>query len=115
MSAVELAEKRCTKCDEAKSLVEYSPSRRHRDGLHSWCKACNNEDVKRRKAERRAEMGESVWLAHASAIVRKHRERTGNAYDKEYNRARRKALAVLTDRHRVEFDHLLLLARRGEL
>lgn len=32
--------KRCTKCKHIKRLEAFSPARRNRDGLASWCKAC---------------------------------------------------------------------------
>jgi hypothetical protein len=34
--------KRCTKCAVGKTYKEFSPDRRRKDGLQSWCKACSN-------------------------------------------------------------------------
>ena len=35
--------KRCTKCGIEKDESKFSPDNRHKDGLYSWCKLCNNE------------------------------------------------------------------------
>jgi hypothetical protein len=34
-------EKRCSKCRETKPTAEFSANRANRDGLASWCKACD--------------------------------------------------------------------------
>ena len=115
MSAPELAEKRCTKCGETKPLSGFHRNRRAADGHHYWCKPCMTAYTNERAAIRRAEMGEEAWLAHQREITRRHRERTKNAKGKEYQAAKNRAISVLMERHRTEFEHLLLLARRGEL
>lgn len=33
----------CPKCDAAKFLSEFSRSSKEVDGLHSWCRTCNNQ------------------------------------------------------------------------
>ena len=115
MSGIELAEKRCRKCGEMKPLTEFHRNRSNTDGRTGSCAKCETEMVKARAAERRAEMGEEAWLAHQAEIQRRHRQRTGGARDRRYNADRYKATQALIERHRSEFDHLLLLARRGEL
>lgn len=62
-----------------------------------------------------AEMGEEAWLAHKREITRRSRARRGMASERAYSRAARQATTALIERHRREYDHLLLLARRGEL
>ncbi len=32
--------KHCKRCDTLKSLNEFHPSKRHKEGLHQWCKPC---------------------------------------------------------------------------
>jgi hypothetical protein len=32
--------KRCRRCGETKRREAFGPNRRHRDGLHSWCRSC---------------------------------------------------------------------------
>lgn len=36
-------DKVCTKCQVAKPLEDFSPSKRTKDGLHCWCKQCSKE------------------------------------------------------------------------
>lgn len=115
MSDLKLATKQCTKCKETKPASEFYRNRRRPDGLQDQCKPCASASVKAARARRRAEMGEEAWLALQRDIVRRHRERTGLDRDRAYNRAQNQALATLRDRHRTEYEHLLLLARRGEL
>ena len=99
----------CNACDTDKPAVEfyaYSPTR---------CKDCCRDYQTRRRAERRAEMGDAAWLAHQRAIVARHRANGGNVKTRAYARAQAAALRALVDLHRAEYEHLLLLARRGEL
>mgnify|MGYP003651196079 CR=1 FL=1 len=45
--------KKCSKCDEVKSLEVFSKNKKSKDGHHWWCKKCFNEDItKRRNTER---------------------------------------------------------------
>lgn len=112
---LELATKTCTKCAETKPLTEFHRNQRHADGLSSSCKECNRADSAQRTARRRAAMGEDAWRSHVAAVVAKHRAKTGNAMGKQYRRDTYAAQQALIDRHRREYEHLLLLARRGEL
>jgi hypothetical protein len=45
--------KRCRHCGETMPREDFSPDRRHRDGLHSWCRACVAESKRRWRAENR--------------------------------------------------------------
>jgi hypothetical protein len=38
-----LTQKKCTKCKAWKSKSEFRKHASSKDGLHSWCKQCNNE------------------------------------------------------------------------
>lgn len=110
MSAVELVEKRCPACGEVKPLSEYHQNKSNPDGRHHYCKPCNKAQVKARNVRRRREMGEEAWLTHRAEVVRRSRERTGNAAGKLYGKARRRAIAALVEAHRAEFDARLRLA-----
>jgi hypothetical protein len=111
-----VAMKRCTKCGEVKNLSEFYQTPRVADGHSSSCKTCQREAKKQHSAQRRAEMGDDAWLALQAARTAKSRKKPhvrekGN----EVNKRRWLALAALRDRHRAEYEHLLLLAKRGEL
>jgi hypothetical protein len=115
MTELAVTSKVCSKCGETKPLIEFYAKKGGRGGLASACKQCELAAVVAGKQRRREQMGEEAWLAHQRGIVRRHRDRTGSARDRAYAVAYTKALAVLRDRHRAEFEHLLLLAKRGEL
>lgn len=115
MSAPALTTKTCRSCGEDKSLTEFYRGARNADGLRWTCKTCDIAAAKAREARRRVEMGEEAWLERNRRIVAASRRRTGNKSGIAYMRARTRALQALADLHRKEFEHLLLLARRGEL
>ncbi len=113
--SIDLIEKTCTKCGETFPLSGFYRNRSTPDGRARWCKACSYAASKASSDRLRAEVGEEAWRAHRTAIVVKSRQRNGNASGKENQKAQRAAFRVLRDRHRKEWEHLLLLARRGEL
>jgi len=116
--AVEMAVKRCPRCAETKPLSQFHRNRSAADGHHSMCKMCTQAYTRAyqaAKAAKRAELGDEAWRAYKAAHVRAHRERTGGDRDREYARTQYRAVSALIDRHRAEYDRLLLLARRGEL
>lgn len=117
MSTLTLIEKACTRCGETKPLSQFHRNRNSPDGHASACKPCRIAGVKAAQDKRRAEMGEEAYLAMVAANQRARRRLNDDAeaYDRDYMRARHQATAALIDRHRDEFEHLLLLARRGEL
>lgn len=108
----ELLTKKCARCSETKPAAQFSVSGGR---LSSWCKPCMNEATKARKAARRAEIGEEAFLEYQRQIVARVRAKNGGVKDRAYMKARAQALKALRERHQTEFDHLLLLARRGEL
>jgi hypothetical protein len=115
MAAVELAFKHCPDCDTTKPVAEFHRHPKTRDRLQVRCKPCFNAYERERRATRRAAMGEEAWLEYQRQIIRRHRQKTGNVQGKAYARDKFRAVQVLIDLHRDEFEHLLLLARRGEL
>lgn len=115
MSGVDLMTKRCSKCGQTRPASKFYRNTKSKDGLHGWCKECVDRGVKERAARRRAEMGEEAWLAHKAEITRRSRARRGMVAERAYSKAVREATSALVDRHRQEYEHLLLLARRGEL
>lgn len=115
MTAMEPVVKTCTKCGETKPLSQFHRNRRSPDGHQTYCKPCMNEGVRQRQQRRRNEIGEEAYLAIQRDIQRRHRERTGNRKGRQYEQAKYRAFRALADRHEVEFEHLFLLARRGEL
>lgn len=115
MTAVATTTKVCKTCGEAKSLTDFSPNKTTRDGLAQRCKPCVNEDVKRRRAQRIEQLGKDEVLRQEREYLARWRKRTGDVNNKEYGRIKRAATQRLIDLHRSEFEHLMLLARRGEL
>lgn len=115
MSTVVVAVKRCTKCEETKPLTEFHRQSKSPDGRCWHCKPCTLDRIRRNAERRRAEMGEDAWREYRRQTQRRHRERTGNLNGKKIDRARRQAIAALIENHRDEFEHLRLLAKRGEL
>lgn len=113
--AVELLTKRCTECETDKPASEFHKDRSKRDGLRSACKSCITERVKQYRQERIDQFGLDYVRRQERLAVERHRRRHGPEKDREYNRARNEAVRVLIERHRAEFEHLFLLARRGEL
>jgi hypothetical protein len=52
-------EKVCRHCHHAKPVAAFPRNRRCRDGLSSWCRKCHNAAVRRTKARKYAQKGES--------------------------------------------------------
>jgi len=107
-----LAEKRCTKCDQAKPLSEFHKDPRTRDGLRTLCKDCAIENTRESQARRRQAMGDEQWRAHQAELRRRSRSKpevrarsrlSDAAYDAAMNRLR--------DLHRDQFDALLAAER----
>jgi hypothetical protein len=96
----------CTRCCNEWTLDAFSPDKDARDGLHSWCKVCQNKAVQERN-RRLMEQDPEGFLARKRAIQRAHRERTGNAKGKAYNRARNRALTRLAKARPDEYAALL--------
>lgn len=112
---VELAEKRCGTCGVVKSLADFHRNSRSRDGRAYNCRDCAVAKKNESNERVRARIGDERFKEIQRARVAQHRKRTGNAKGREYEAAKTAALRVLRDRHRKEYEHLLLLARRGEL
>ena len=55
-----VAVKECRRCHEVKSIVEFGPAPRNRDGLHSYCRPCDSERV--RTSPRHKQQG-AQWYA----------------------------------------------------
>lgn len=113
--SIEVLSKRCTKCGEIKPVSDFYREKHKRSGYHSHCKVCHRASTKAAQARRRARMGEDAWLAHQRELVARSRERRQMSSERTYSKARWDATQTLIQRHQSEFDHLLLLARRGEL
>ena len=89
--------KRCTKCGESKpaSTEYFSPNRHIHSGLASWCKSCNAE----RDRERRAEDPEYVARVAALAKERYYsdKETLARQIKKALNAEKRAELAYVRD------------------
>lgn len=114
-TAPELATNQCRTCGDVKPLSEFHRSTSHRSGYRNDCKDCAKAKVYENQAEWRALLGDEAYNRRKRVITANSRRRTGNASGRAYGRAQSLAVAVLRERHRKEYDHLLLLARRGEL
>lgn len=113
MSAVELAEKRCSRCERVLPLSQFYRDKSMRDGHASQCKECNKRAVSAWQERKRAEMGDEAWRARNREQVRRARQ---NPAVKERGRrsvrARAAALERLRERHEREFGVLLEIERR---
>lgn len=113
MSDLIEATKTCSVCGRRLNLSEFPRDRRAADGLRYECRTCNASRAKANAARRRAEMGEDAYLAHVREVVRRSRERKPEA-TRRYNRAQARAVAVLRENHRSEYDRLLAIELRRE-
>ncbi|MDI9679462.1 hypothetical protein [Burkholderia cenocepacia] len=65
-------EKVCARCQIAKPASEFSPAKRSRDGLFSYCKGCNRARIAARRA---------ADPAHALEIGRRSKEKNRSAFN----------------------------------
>lgn len=100
--------KTCSGCHrELPATEEFFYYRNREKGtLKSRCRECERERATRFRERQLAEDPEGARRRQAE-IVRRHRERTGGAYDRTYNRARHRALERLRRAHQQEFETLL--------
>lgn len=63
-------EKQCTKCGQCKTLSCFSPSKRGRDGLQSWCKSCR-----------------SAYVNGARQVTRRNKTARGEVWPRPLNEA----------------------------
>lgn len=115
MTAPVVLTKWCRDCGETKPASEFHARPGRRDGLNTYCKPCTIARVNASVARRRAAMGDETWRARERERSAATRKGSGADAHRAYMRARSAATWELVRRHRKEFDHLLLLARRGEL
>lgn len=47
--------KTCTKCSQMKEIGEFYTNPQSRDGHHSWCKECNRQQIRNRRARERGD------------------------------------------------------------
>jgi len=112
MSGMILAVKTCSMCGVEKSLSQFHRSKQETDGHRYDCKDCVRTYVDAYRARRRAEMGEEAWLAHQRDITAKSRTKASvRERQRLANAAYDKALSVLRENHRDEFDALLVRER----
>jgi hypothetical protein len=115
-TSLDIIEKVCLgACGESKPLSQFHKAPQMRDGRANHCKVCATAESIERRKRQRERMGDEAYRAHQALIVKKSRQKRGYSQERDYSKAQREALWALVDRHRREFDHLFLLARRGEL
>lgn len=107
-----LATKTCSTCKRELPVSSFYREKLSPDGLRYSCKECTKEQSRASRERRRAKLGEEYYLAVTNAAVKRHRQRTGNAYDKLYRRATYLASKRLKELHQDEYEHLLNVARR---
>lgn len=111
--SLDLAMKRCPGCDQELPLSAFTPSAQQRSG--AACRECQNKRARRYTANRIARIGPVAERERIRRHVQTHRDRTNYAYVRRYDSQRRAAIQALIEAHRGEFDHLMLLSKRGEL
>lgn len=115
--------KPCSKCgvEKPKTTAHFSPLKKARDGLHSWCKVClaawRREDraknkaryteIERRRYERhgetRRDANRQIW-AKRSEVYRRNAKPRVEAKREDYNEARRAKYAADPDMRRQRSD-----------
>lgn len=106
--------KRCPDCGDVKPLTDFHRNPVRKDGRGTYCKPCANTQTRERQARKRAEMGDEAWLAYVRDSVRRSRHRRGSDTERQYNRAKRRALAKLAEMYPKAFDHLLAVELDAE-
>lgn len=104
--------KTCTKCGVEKPSAEFSKSKREKDGLYYYCKACIREYDKKRYEENREDVLEQnkEWREKNKEQMRECRKkwREENPHlHREYNQ-RRRALKKAALPHLSKNDNLAL-------
>jgi len=61
-------DKTCSHCKTVKQLTEFSKSSAEADGLHSWCKVCNNEYQRIKYANTPVEVRRARTVAKSQQI-----------------------------------------------
>lgn len=105
--------KRCTGCGEVKAVESFSRDRSRKDGLQSYCKACN-----RRYREEFSERQRRYREANREAKLeynRRYREENREAVQegqRRYRKENREAIAEYNRRYHEENREALLVSRR---
>jgi hypothetical protein len=111
MTALEVASKTCTKCEDNKPLSEFYRQAGTPDGHKYSCKECEKARVADYQARKREEMGDEAWRAYKLKAVSRHRAARRDGRSKESASAYNAALFALRDLHRDQFDRLLAAER----
>ncbi len=79
--------KNCRKCKEDKSVAEFSKSARNKDGLRSYCKACDSKVSKRWYSNNKQSNKERSqrWLAENKEVFREYQK----SWEEENKKSRR--------------------------
>ena len=67
----------CNKCKEEKPLTEFSKHKRKKDGINTWCKACDTEYHKKHYAENKEKYAKKAeeWKTKNREKVRENQKR----------------------------------------
>lgn len=98
--------KRCLDCGETKPLSEFHRNKSRKDGRHMYCAECNRQRARASAARRRERMGEAEWLEHQRQILARSRERRDSARERQYARAKYRAVQRLIEAHPRQFEAL---------
>lgn len=102
-----LATKRCSKCGEVKPLSDFHKNRSNPDGLQYGCKPCVIEGVKASQERLRQEIGDEEFRRRRVETMARSRRRRESRREREYSKARGRAVQALIDLHRSEFESLM--------
>ena len=103
--------KTCKKCLETKLLSDFYAGR-------ARCKACCREEVREYQDRKRRELGDDAYREYRRECVARSRAGRESSRERQYSRAKHRALKRLVDMYPRAFQQLLAVeldaeARRG--
>ncbi len=66
--------KRCRRCGESKTVLEFAFNKRRREGLSSWCQDCHNERTREWRAQKRRQADDQAREAYRAAVAALQRQ-----------------------------------------
>jgi len=102
-----MEKKRCTKCDDKKSIKEFSKDKYTKDGFRCWCKKCMSQHFKQYSENNKKKIREfwNKWRKENPEKIKIHQKKFHTAHKKErneYQKKRRKNDPILRLNHSMK-------------